>query len=73
MQSLFARIIPFIFLGIMIVLLVAGVIILSYLLIAGAIIGLILFAVAWVRDRFFNHKPNSTMPKKGRTLDHRDL
>jgi len=68
MQSLFARIIPFIFLGIMIVLLVAGVIILSYLLIAGAIIGLILFIIAWVRDRFFKHTSKS---KHGRTLDHR--
>lgn len=74
MQSFLSRIIPFIFLGVMIVLLVAGMIILSYLLIVGALVGLILFIIAWVRDRFFNKKTN--LPEKrreGRTFDHKDL
>ena len=67
------RIIPFIFLGIMIVLLVAGIVILSYLLIAGAVVGLILFGVTWVKERFFGGKTKNSLTKRGRTIDHRDI
>lgn len=76
MQSFLSRIVPFIFLGIMIVLLVAGIIVLSYLLIFGALVGLILFTFAWIKDRFFNKKsnlPTTSKPRRGRTIDHRDL
>lgn len=76
MQSILARLIPFIFLGVMIVLLVAGMIIFSYLLIVGALVGLILFMIAWVRDRLFGKKkstPSQLKDRPGRTIDHHDL
>ncbi len=74
MQSFLSRIVPFFFLGIMIVLLVAGMIVLSYLLIFGALVGLVLFAFAWIKDRFFNKKSglSTTKRRQGRTIDHRD-
>lgn len=76
MQSFLSKIIPFIFLGIMIVLLVAGIIVLSYLLIFGAIVGLVLFTFAWIKDRFFKKKTDiltASKSRRGRTIDHRDL
>lgn len=70
-MSFFTRLIPFIFLGITIVLLVAGLILLSYLLIYGAIVGLILFSIAWIRDIIFKNKSPPIVKKpRGRTLDH---
>lgn len=76
MQSLLARLIPFIFLGIMIVLLVLGLIVFSYLLIFGALVGLVLFMITWIKDRFFrkNRKKSAQLKhKSGHTIDHHDL
>lgn len=76
MRSIFERIIPFIFLGIMIVLIVAGFILLSYVLIFGAAIGLVLYFIAWIRDKFFKKSKNQypeKLKKSGRTIDHDDL
>lgn len=76
MQSILARLIPFIFLGIIIVLLIVGMMVLSYLLIVGALVGLILFMLAWIRDRLFKKtstKPSALKHKPGRTIDHHDL
>ena len=73
MHSFFGRIIPFFFLGIMLVIFVAGLILVSYILIIGAIVGLILFDIAWIRDLFVHKKENSSLFKKqGRTIDHDD-
>ncbi len=76
MGSLITRIIPFIFLGVMIVLLVAGIIVFSYLLMVGALIGLVLFAFSWIKNRLFRDKSNlpaNPKTKTGRTIDHDDL
>lgn len=73
MQSFFSKLMPFIFLGIIIVLFLAGLILLSYLLIYGAILGLILFGVAWIRDVLFKKNTAQKLSKKtkpGRTIDH---
>ncbi len=48
------RIMSFIGLGIFIVLFICAFVFLSYLLIIGAAIGLILFLIAYVRKRFFH-------------------
>lgn len=61
---------PFIYLGILIVLFVVGLVLLSYLLIFGAIVGLCLFAFTWLREKLFNNKENK---KSGRTIDHDKL
>lgn len=75
MNTLIARIIPFIFLGIALVALVFGLILLAYLFIAGAFVGLVLFAIAWIRDTYFSSKslskPNNTK-RQGRTIEHED-
>ncbi len=74
MRNLLAKIIPFLFLGMMLVILVVGFVLLSYLLIFGAIVGLILFVIAWVRDKLFpsKHLTKTNQPKSGRIIDHDD-
>ncbi len=57
--------IPFLGLGIFIVLLFAGIIIFSYLLIFGAIAGLVLFVVFWIYTKL----TSKTKPS-GRIIDH---
>ena len=76
MQSFWKRLLPYIFLGIMLVLAVVGVILFSYLLIFGAIVGVILFIIAWIRELFFRKKTKILQPgqhKTGRTIDHDNL
>jgi len=73
-MSILSRILPFLFFGMFIVVLVVGLVLLSYLLIFGAIVGLFLFALAWIRDKFF--APKDVVPYQkpqkgtGRTFDH---
>lgn len=73
MKNFLSRLIPFFLLGFVIVLLVAGFILLSYLLIAGAIVGLILFAITYVRDLLFKKNKISSKKRIGITIDHTDL
>ncbi len=72
MRNLLAKIIPFLFLGLMIVVLVAGFVIVSYLLIWGAVVGLILFLIAWIKEKLFpsRHLTKTQQPKSGRIIDH---
>lgn len=72
-RGLFARLLPFVFLGVMIVLLMAGLILLSYLLIAGAIVGITLFLFSWLKEKLFPSKQiQKYQPKTdhGRTFEH---
>jgi len=71
MNRLLQRIIPFVILGIMIVIFVVGLVVFSYLLIFGALIGLILFVIAWIREKIFPSKP-LTKIHRGRIIDHDD-
>ncbi len=57
--------IPFLGLGIFIVLLFTGIIIFSYLLIFGAIVGLVLFILFWIYNKF-----TSKSKPSGRVVDH---
>jgi hypothetical protein len=70
MRSLPSRFMPYLMLGIMLVILTAGLILLSYLLVFGALVGLALFAVAWLKAKLF---PPSQLPqvkpKQGRIID----
>lgn len=75
MRSLLSKIAPFIFLGIAIVALVGGIILFSYLLFFGAIVGLALFVLAWARDKLFPNKKMTTFKENkpsGRVFDHED-
>lgn len=72
MKNLLAKLIPFIFLGMMLVILIVGFVLLSYLLIFGAMIGLVLFIIAWIREKLFpsKHLTRTDQLKKGRIIDH---
>ena len=75
MNKLFQRILPFFIFGLMLVVLIAGFILFSYLLILGGIVGLVLFIIAGVREKLF-HTRDVTLHKRqsqqGRTFDHDD-
>lgn len=55
-SKFFQSLMPFIFLGIVLVLFVAGIILLSYLLITGAVVGILLFLIAWLREKFLSSR-----------------
>src|SRR5207249_1087209 len=74
-RTLFNKLTHFILLGIIIVVLIAGFILFSYLLIWGAIVGLVLFLFAWIKETFFpsnNLTIQQREKKPGRTIDHDD-
>jgi hypothetical protein len=75
MPNLFARLMPFIMIGIAIVAFAFGLVLLTYLFILGALIGIALFLINWMREKFFPNKkitPYNNAKKKGRTIDHQD-
>lgn len=72
-ESIFEKVMPYITVGIFIALAIVGIILLSYLLIWGAIIGLVIYAIAYVKERFFPSKKPVKHEQKGRTIDHDDL
>ena len=69
MENFKQRFTPYLVMGIVIVMAIAGLFLLSYLLIWGALVALVLYTVAWVRVKFFQ-KPTPT--RKGRTIDYRE-
>jgi hypothetical protein len=70
MQQWLKQITPFIFLGIALVVFTFGMILLSYLFIFGAAVGLLLFIVNWIKKRFFT-RPSTAQPKRtqGRIIE----
>ena len=63
---------------IFVILVILGLYIFSYLLIIGALIGLVLYTITFIRLKFFSHPENPTRKtdsprsknKTGRTIDH---
>lgn len=75
-NGFFARIAPFIMLGIFCVLGIIGFIIVSYVALIGAALGLVLFITNYVYQllkRRGNTPPQAPSQHKGRTYDHKDL
>jgi hypothetical protein len=74
MKRIVDNLLAFVFLGMGIVALVAGLILFSYLLLYGAIVGIILFVILWFKEKFFpNKKIQSKRPtQQGRIIDHDD-
>lgn len=73
MKSPLEYIAPFFITGIAIVVFVIGFFIFSYILIFAAIVGLVLFVIAYIRVRFFMSKDmHQTTVKKeqGRLIEH---
>jgi hypothetical protein len=75
-NGLLARIAPFIALGIFCILAVIGFILLSYVVLIGAAIGIVLFIVNYVY-RLLKHSgtmpPQASEQHKGQTYDQKDL
>jgi hypothetical protein len=66
-QPILARLVPFLLLGVAIVAFLFGMLLMAYLFVFGALLGLALFMISWVRERFF---PTKTIVKRsGRTID----
>ena len=73
MHNLFPKIIPFLLIGIAIVAFSFGIVLLAYLLFLGAIVGMVLFIISFIRDKFFPKKPKPSVTKKsGHTIDSDD-
>lgn len=69
MTPLISRLVPFIFLGFALTALAFGIILLAYLFFFGAIIGIILFLFAWIKEKFFPKKENLSLQRKGRIIN----
>lgn len=75
MSKLMRQIIPFIILGMVLIALAFVTVLFLYLLIFGAAVGLILFSISWIRQRFFSSKhlvKTEQKKKSGITIDHQD-
>lgn len=69
MDKLFKQLAPFIMVGIILVVLFFGIMLLAYLFILGATIGLILFALRFIQKKFFPPKKVSKPRTSGRIID----
>ena len=71
MQRFLNQLIPFIFIGIALVAFAFGIVLLAYLFLLGALVGMVLFLVSWVRKKFFPDKRVSQVKrnKSGRIID----
>ncbi len=74
MQKLLSQLAPFVLMGIAIVAFAFGIILLAYLFLFGALIGLILFVISWIKHKFFSTKTTVTkhQAKEGRIIDSDD-
>jgi hypothetical protein len=73
LQLLLMRIAPYIGIGVFLVVCVLALLIFSYILLIGGIIGLILFLIAYIKTRFFPGKKVDVFKpdKTGKTYEHR--
>ena len=73
MQQYVRQLGPFITMGIIIVFFAFGIVILAYLFMIGAIVGLILYIISWLRNKLIPRKiPAKHKRKSGRIIDSDD-
>lgn len=73
MAKFLGKLLPFIFLGIAVVAIAFGMLLLFYLFAIGAFVGLILFTIAWIKNKFFPTQQKKMPARKtGRTIDSDD-
>jgi hypothetical protein len=70
MKNIYAKIMPFFMLGIALVLIFYGLILLAYLFVFGAIVGMVLFGIAWIKAKFFASRNISVPKRRGHTIEH---
>ena len=82
MNKLTAKIMPFLTLGVMLMVFIIGLIFFSYVIIIAAILGLILFTVGYIRGKWLMRKfkqqaqqqPQQNTPKEqGRIIEHDEI
>ena len=70
MQQFQNKLAPFILLGIILISFFFGVVLLAYLFLFGAILGIILYTLTWLRNTFFVKKPPiKSQKQRGRIID----
>lgn len=65
----FKRLTPFIIAGIMLAVMAFGMILLAYLFLIGTVIGMILYAFNWIRERYFTPRKKQPRQPSGRVID----
>ncbi|MBS0358828.1 MAG: hypothetical protein JSS53_06145 [Proteobacteria bacterium] len=71
LETFFENIMPFVIIGVSIALSILAIIVFAYVFIWGLIIGLLLFSVAYIKERFFTkHKPHE---KTARIIEHDEI
>ena len=64
MEKFIKQLLPFLFIGIALVAFAFGILLLAYLFLFGAIVGLVLFIISWIREKFFAKKKTIMQPRK---------
>lgn len=74
LRNLLRQLSPFIVLAVMLLFFSFGLVILFYVILASFVISFVLFAVNWVRNRFFNPTKQASKKeqKQGRVIDSDD-
>lgn len=75
MQKFLNQLVPYIFLGVAVVAFAFGIMLLAYLFLFGAFVGLVLFVITWIKQKFFSPKPPASLQSKtksGRVIDSDD-
>lgn len=72
MRKFIKQLAPFFLLGIAIVAFSFGILLLFYLLLFGALVGLVLFSISWLRNKFFPSKKTTLKKNTGRVIDSND-
>jgi hypothetical protein len=75
MHRIVKHLVPFVLLGIAIVTISFGLVLLAYLILLGALVGIILYCINRIRELFFAPKAVKRQPKKkqGRVIDSDDF
>lgn len=73
-MRLLEKILPYIILGITIALLILALVVLSYVIFWGILLGLLIYGIAWVKNKFFTPKSQSLNEEtSGRIIEHNDV
>lgn len=73
MQRFLQQLVPFVFIGIAIVAFAFGIMLLAYLFLFGALLGMVLFAISWIKNKFFPPKTPTKVVRTGRVIDSDDF
>lgn len=71
MKQFTQKLIPFFVLGMILVIFAFGIMLVTYLLLLGAIAGSILYIISWIKEKFFHSQAPAAhrKPQTGRIID----